>query len=1271
MNRFRTKKKAKEAPDGLSRGSTDSDGPAMPALKTSKSFGFGSKKQPIQEPKIELDVANALPSTDDFRTSLLMSGLSARFSMLREQDDPNSKIGKASDDSVLFSSKRQSRLADFGFQPRGLADIEEVASINGSIRPPFAVTRTDSYGSTGSFYGVDDDSLPGGSIMNRAKPGEGNNLFGGRQKIYKIPVSSSGITKDGTGSSGMGGRALYENDVHQSAFQKLRERERELQQEQRDREDAEQSLQDSRSPSPPPSNYNRNRETSSTTSSAGPSITRSSTAATSVTSHRTPSLSGQHTPVTASAPASNGTGLERNVTKTRRLYDTGLDQHMHEQQSSAMSRIDTLTRQRAFGAQTPPLGFNSPTSLVSPVDRWGTSDRQQILGKASMPNMRSKSPSPTTLNGNFDFGPRVNTLGERKQPFGLSSPPLSPLGNDIDDHAVLAVQPNDIGKATALGTFSKPTQPYDENKYSQRQLQMQQDRENAQPRAFVSRHQQQMGRNRAESDRSDSSAQRHFQPQERLQETSVHVSEDETLNSGTFLSSPNSSSSVGSVDGTEVDIQPLRPIKPSDLYNKYRQEPNLPSQRPPESQHPANRHRHFEPQNSQNGAVTPTVTVSMPRLRVEEPRANQPLAMVDHSDSPTLGPTTGLSGMVRQHLRSDSNISSIYGDEDLTSRFPRDTMQPQQRTDYSNKDNPWESDDWDHQSDYGDNNFALETKISTVKDVTSQPISPPPQPFNTEIKEDHHQAPWEKEVETHHKRDGSSTTQKEQRDFKMDLAARRRRVQENLKSFVETENRSVSPMLGGSEWPKEGHLRNNPLTMLKNKTSRGSLIGRPKESASSNKAMKMLGLGSATISSSPSPGKSTFDENSWKNEEEEMMRGVNKPHTAPVVPPPTKAFRQARRDAQRDRERQVAQRHKQRIGQGSDPEQSNSSYQSKSRHDEPIRDRAPPNLRSRKHEPSNERHPPQVANRIQRNGSESQGSIGTKSSGSRPPSRSSRDRSSSDASGRSKSRNGRYRDDLAKAMADGTSQAVLDSLAPPSTHPLTPGLPASPSPLHSPMSRNGNSSRNGYFAGANLQPLQTGDGIEIGLSPRPSPITPFSINSTPSLMPPSPAGSALSGASGANTPTLPGFQNQSRVPGSRKRSVNKSDISEPVFISSTSRVTTVNLPAGSSLQNGSDSNAPPIPPVNPKRKTRAMFGFGKKEEHEVDYSIPAATQSTDEMGTFSAEESEFKPKYRQKLRKSSSEGGGLNVKARQLANAVPGPAMPYYQQEAPPQDGMF
>lgn len=1280
MNRFRTKKKAKEAAEAVVRGSTDSDGPSIAPIKPSKTFRLGKRHQE-PEPKLELDLANALPSSDDFRTSLLMNGLSARFSMLREQDDPKSKIGKASDDSVLYSTKRQSKMNGFGFQSHGLSDIAEVSSINGSIRPPFTYSRTDSYDTNGS-NGTDDDSLHGGSIMNRAKPGEGNNLFGGRQKIYKIPVGASGSTKSLTDGSGarMGGRALYDDDVSQSAFQKLRAREREQQQQQEEHEDIDSHIQSSRSESPPLMGYNRNRETSSTTSSGGPSITRSSTAATSVTSQRTPSLSGSHTPITPGAPSSIGPGMERTMTKGRRLYETGLDQHLHEQQFSAMNRIDTLTRQRTQGAQTPPPGFSSPTALNNPTDRW---DRHQITGKASMPNMRAASPSPIVAPAAaFDFGVRPVNTAETKQKFGVVAPPLSPPMTEHDDHTILAVQPNDRGKATALGAFSKPAQPYDENKYTQRQLQMQQGREtpplrkHSPPRAFAPR-QQQMGRNRADSSAtfasgrsaSNSSAQRQFLPYDRIPETAssqATVPEHEAVEPSTFLSSPNGSS-IGSPEDVDPEPKIIVPIKPLDLYNKYRLEQSSTRERPPESQHPAHRHHPFDPQEPNQADLDDQV--ALPRLRIEESPQPSERQIPAPEDSPTLGPVSGLSGMVRQHLRSDSNTSSVYGgipSAGHISHFPLDPTEPlPHHTEYATKNNPWDTEEWNQrQSDYDGNNFHLEAALSGTKtdSVTPKPLAT--RSPNVETVQDDRKSSWEKELDIHHTRDGSSETQKERLDFKNDLAARRRRVQENLKSFVETESRSASP-LPGSEFPKDNSMRNNALGILKNKSSRGSLVNRPKEVAQS-KAMKMLGIGNTTISSSPSPGNSTFDENAWRAEEEEMMRGVPK---GPTNPPQTKAFRQARRDARREKDREIALRHQQRTrAENSESEWSGSPVESQPWQREPTHDGAPPNIRTGQRSPSRERRPPPTT--AHRNGSsqESQGSAGTNYPASRPHSRASRDRSASDASGRSKSRNGRYRDDLAKAMAEGTassSHGTFDELNPPTRPfvPKSPGTPAmgfQPSPAVSPMMGSSAGPRNrgnskttaqGYFESHNLQPLQIGGDIEIGISPRPSPITPFSINSTPSLPQPSPAGSS------ANTPTTQGFQNQAPISAGRKRSINKSDISEPRFISSTSRITTVNLPPGSSLRNGSESNAPPIPPVNPRRKTRAMFGFGKKEDDDV-HSLPSAAHSTEEMSTFSDDGGESKPKPRQKLRKSSSEGGNLNARAKYAAIAAPSPALP-------------
>ncbi|KFY46085.1 hypothetical protein V494_00627, partial [Pseudogymnoascus sp. VKM F-4513 (FW-928)] len=678
---------------------------------------FRRKKEKTEAPpRMELDLVNALPASDDFRTSLLMTGLSARFSMLREQDDPKSKMGKASDDSVLFP-KRQSRLNDFGFTPQGLSDIAEVGSIRESTRRPFALDRMDSFQSSAGSSETDAQE----SIMARGKPAEGNNLFGGRQKIYKIPVGGSTSMKslNGTGeSSGLGGRALYGDDVSQSAFQKLKERERE----ERERENERRSHEEAYRSDSPPLGYNRNRETSSTTSS-GPNGTRISTAATSVTSQRTPSVTGQ-----SSAPTTpgvlGGPGLERAFTKTKRLYETGLDQHLHTQQFSAANRLDNLSRQgRNLGARSPsPAGSPIP----SPLEGSSSSGRQP----------RVPLSNPTSPNGGFDFGtkPTTTTTKDALKPY-ITTPPLSSPVSEVEDKSALPIQPNDKGKATALGAFAKPAQPYDERKYTQRQLQMQQGREtpplrkNAPPQSFVpnatTSQDTAASRNRAgsnatyQSDRSrSSSTQPEFVPRERMfppkREPPVEPQQTQQVTQqlatgGSFLMSPNDSSAASSPRGSgEASAsEKANAWEQAAAYDEF--SPSVPAPAPlaaggrrVEMEHPAlrqdrlklrdldERKEEVEPavQEQQQSKFLSSSSAKTPSdVTVEKSKVAAP------ADSPTL-PASGLSGIIRQHLRSESNTSSIGG--------PPSPVVPQyQAGDYTMNGNPWDDtpaaaeNDWD------------------------------------------------------------------------------------------------------------------------------------------------------------------------------------------------------------------------------------------------------------------------------------------------------------------------------------------------------------------------------------------------------------------------------------------------------------------------------------------------------------------------------------------------------------------------------------------------
>ncbi|KAE9966670.1 hypothetical protein EG328_008771 [Venturia inaequalis] len=429
------------------------------------------------EPKPELDLSIALPASENFRTSLLMPNLSARFSMLRELDDPSTKIGKAADDSVL-APNRQSRLNDFQ-SPYGLDDIAEVASIRSSIRPPFAQQngRATSYASDGG-YNTDDDSSHNGSVMSRARPGEGNTLFGGRQKVYKIA------------GDGLKGRTLYEDDIGVTSFQKYRQGERE-------REEAErlQELKDIRnggkgepyaSPVKGPSSLNGSltRHTSSSTT-ASAMDSRASTAATSINSQGTPSIPSAPTSAlpsnssqaTAAAPAP---ALERSVTK-RRLYEQGLDRDIQDQQSQQITRLNSIAKGKGAlagnGRSTPDL-FNS-----RPLQ-----DRPHRPG---MNTFQSNSPTPSDttsplLNGNsFSTGRNGINANGNNGIHGLaitsshpaseqSSPVLPPHGEP--SALASAINPNDRGKATAMGVFNKPQQ-FSEQQFLERTKTLRKERE--------------------------------------------------------------------------------------------------------------------------------------------------------------------------------------------------------------------------------------------------------------------------------------------------------------------------------------------------------------------------------------------------------------------------------------------------------------------------------------------------------------------------------------------------------------------------------------------------------------------------------------------------------------------------------------------------------------------------------------------------------------------------------------------------------------------------
>ncbi|KAK4225759.1 hypothetical protein QBC38DRAFT_445278 [Podospora fimiseda] len=1074
MKRFRAKKQ-KEAKD-------DSAVPRQSEDTEHSLRGFLGRKKPQQEePKKEFDLSAALPSDDNFRTSLLMSNLSARFSMLREQDDPNTKIGKASDDSVLYP-KRQSRMAEFGFSGGlGLSDIAEVESIKAA---PFL--RKDSFAS---------DDTGTGSMLNRPKAIEGNVLFGGRQKIYKIPAGAKST------GGGMGGRALYDDDVALSAFQRwrLEERERDRSRE-RDAsaernstnlDEPEEYTEQTRAPSPMLSAYNRKRETTSTTSSAS-ILARNSTAATSIASQVAGSV--KDAPSAATTPTST-TGPERLVTRTKRLYEQGLTQDMQEQQSSALSRLDTLTRQRPFGSNAP-----------SPIER-SLNERRALLAKASAPNMRYGSSSTSNTSPSpVDLGVKVPTQPEVKPSFG-AVPPLSPPVSETGEVPILPIQPNDIGKATALGMFQKPSQPYDESRYAERQIQLNQGRET--PLKLRESDPATSMKPKSDVTKIQSSVQ-----QEGLPPTPVLDSEVVTPSVSASLPAP------------ELNVQ-----------------------RPADEEHPALR---------QLALPVTSKTENEPTISIDKPM-----------NSPTLGvPTSGLSGMVRQHLRSESTASSIYEasrpqTSGRDSRFHLEPFSPSLVEDLANRSNPWMSSGHEWAVSYYGNK---ESSKPTSKETPVVEAKEPEQP--------------------------SVVTKEETDEFASQLANARRRVREKLTSYVESDSSRAGSPHPPSESSKDlgtpASSTSLGLGILKTSSSRSSLAERARP-VNPPKPIKTphLGIGAATMSSSPQPTKEAFDDKDVLHPmqeevtlEAEATRAssetanndeADKEDDLAASNPGLRAFRQARRELQRRKELETLARHQmsqtkdQALGQISPPQPPPRADRNVGQRT-PSRDKKPPPVAYRQRAPSDE----------QRYNNSPSGE---------------RDRSGSESNGRSDSRPPRLRPQ--EQLAPGSRQPMMRSPGLPGTDikgsPIMPRHPY-PSPSPAPSPHLNQSRSNGNLA------VHTG---RLGFDPhsgQPSPISPMGLPSpaphTSHGQPGSPIGSGPSfgsrprQSSNANSPALGpvhgGFYGQT------KRPIDKREISEPTFMSSTTRVPTIPLNQGpqapqSRSRSNSRTQAPPVPPINPRR----------------------------------------------------------------------------------------
>jgi hypothetical protein len=1210
MNRFRKHKKAKEAtedPEGAS--------PTF-SLKPSKK----KEQEPESQPELDFNLSAALPSTDNFRTSLLMPKLSARFSMLKEQDDPLSLIGKASDDSVLFP-KRASRLNLFGHNPAILADIDEVSSNDGS-RPSLALGRTDSFASGGDGYGTDDDRSQAGSMMSRARRADGNNLFGGRQKIYKIPVRSQGAPPDATEASRRGmGKPIYEHDMNLSAFQRLRLKEKEERAAEATREAAARGSGYAASTA----SSNNSRTTYSSTAS-GP-LTNGSTSSAPTSVDESPlntskdPANGYPFPETvpeASRPGSAMSTPRNGSIRNRRLYGQGLTQAAQSQQTSTLHRLESLSRQRAGTPDLPSLNRNYSRSATNLRDRL---QKLAIVEPASTSSPISPPSSATSPKSRISGESALRDhLSPTAATFG-AAPPLSPPTSENDDvNSLLAasLHPEDHGKATAMGLFNRPATGFDEQAFSRRQLQMHQGRETPPPRRASPPRRplpaEPAGRARGLSKSSyqsrAESASSHYSSEayrgvDHSRASSVEASPFRP-GMGTFYAA-----SINSESGDEGEDRRSRELSSTtSLATENGQSLNyhgIASNKPPT---PTKDHLETLPEvrYSDLGDLKP----------IDENELDAALHISDDTpkrpDSPTLQPDQGLGGMggmVQSHLRQQSDKSSIFPPpspgfpEHKESPFPSiENQQPlfQQQSHHSVEEQPREEPrpasahrPGTSSSLAPSGHSADGTRSQSSEDSSAPGTTPDTASASNGLS-------WREELEQHHRRQGSSETQREREEFAIELAERRRKVQEKLRSVAESESRSSSPIPGRStpDFTRTG----NAFAMLKQKTS--------KHAGAKQDQKKMFSYGNANSSTPALPS-----DDSWREEERPSFSfGRHSNTSSPQV--------------------------------GSERS---------------LRSRMPSLSRNNSHEDSRE----------------------SSRSRTHSPFRSQRDRAGSDASGRSKSRTRlRDRDDL-QTVDEGSVIAHGNFIASEGFEPPTPiSHPGSTRPsieMTEPLSfdrapstssgRNRSTSRSGtpsFHYERPFQFSQSNTSSIIGASPRPPPAAPaYSANATPPLneMPPDLSSTSLASVA-SNSQTIP-----QRGPGSGsllKRPVNKKQISEPTFVSSTSNVPLVGLPPGSAQS--SPGTAPPLPPMNPRRRrgtaTQTILSAFKNDKPESRVASPAPS-TNEEQSIFPDEEK--RPHSRNCLRKTSSEGGNLNARARQESMTGTAPAIPQYPPPSIPVDG--
>ncbi|KZZ93994.1 hypothetical protein AAP_02087 [Ascosphaera apis ARSEF 7405] len=795
MNRLMSRRKAAK----------DEQNPVVPSL--TKAFKKNKKPElPVITDTPKLDIANVLPPTDDFRTSLLLPSLSARFSMLREQDDPTSKLGKANDDSVLFP-KRASRLNLFNSNYPGLSDIAEVSTLRGN-----------SYYSHSGANGEDELNT---SIMDRPRPAEGNMLFAGRQKIYKVPAKKDGQSHDSYDgeSRGLSGKIVYDDDVTDSLFQRWRrensEREALAKLNSRQSELSPEDGNITAGADKVPSADHSNRASASATSIESQSHgSEQGTAASSVV----------NLPIHGSAPAA----------KPSPALDTKLP-------PPPPPKNDAPVQNEQNSVSKPTVIDQSQGLTQSPVEE--TRDAKDYesekigelnFSRTSQSTKLKRAPSSAdSRNYALARNASVSCDGSNRRQRSISpTVKFAPDGTPL----VAALNPEDHGKATALGIFNRPARrDFDEDEYQRLQRKLYEGRSSP---AGIRRRSptEPIPSSEQLASPSGSGASSPLQSAETQAVSSVALRQRLFQDSGAVKSD---------VKPTPPALPPFQPKQHPAVLLGAREDTKAKEQPKPQMVHPAYRGHNEAPEN---GNLPVSSTNESELGTISEAGDTSNTTATKESGDVLLSPRgPGLRNLVRANLRPESQASFMStappmtpDRNESTETFDWPTPPPLRVRPNNGSGSPRREAGSRHAIDspkstkYGvfppsstksgsstytpPSEFEISNDISArAKQILEQANALRGQQIQRknegEFTLDKHAAAitperdtteaqpvssptWREELvrsANRHHREGSAETQIEREDLALDLAERRRLLQEKLKRAAQEQERSKSP----------------------------------------------------------------------------------------------------------------------------------------------------------------------------------------------------------------------------------------------------------------------------------------------------------------------------------------------------------------------------------------------------------------------------------------------------------------------------------------------